>query len=401
LPSLNRRACNPAADEDRLPTLTESQSRTAVREIRPGESLGRFIDLQWKINRADPNWISPLRMSVAGALDRGKHPFHEHADIAYMVAERKGEVVGRIAAIVNHLHNDHYSDRLGFFGLFECENDPATAQTLFDAAAGWLKARGMDAMRGPLNFSTNEEVASPGVLLEGFDTPPMLMMTHNPPYYAELHEEAGFAKSKDVLALIMDRPDMPPERGLRVMDRLLARAAVKIRPLNLSRFEQDVEALKEVYNSAWSENWGFVPMTEAEFEHLAKEFRPIVDPDLCLIAESGAEPVGFYLALPNLNEALQHLPRGRLFPFGWAKLLWHKSRVRSIRVVTVGFKPHLHRAGLGPAFYRAAWLAAAAKGYLRGEASWVLEDNHEMIRAVEKMGGTSYKRYRIYERPIR
>jgi hypothetical protein len=382
-----------------LPAI-EARAGTLVREIGRDESLKPFIDVQWTLNRSDPRWVSPLRMSVETALNRNKHPFHQHAEVAYFVAERAGKAVGRVAAIVNRRHNEYHGDRLGFFGLFESENSSGTAEALFDAATNWLRHRGMESMRGPLNFSTNDEVSSPGVLVEGFDTPPMLMMTHNPPYYGDLHERAGFQKAKDVLAFIMDWPESPPEHGLQLLDRLLRRAGVKVRPLDMKRFKQDVDAVKEVYNSAWSKNWGFVPMTNEEFEYLAKEFRPIVDPDLCLIAEAGGEPVGFCLALPNINEALKHVPTGRLLPFGWAKLLWHKRRVRSLRVVTLGFKPHLHRAGLGPAFYRGTWMAGAAKGYEKGEGSWILEDNHEMVRASERIGSTVYKRYRIYERGI-
>ncbi|MQA90726.1 MAG: N-acetyltransferase [Gemmatimonas sp.] len=374
--------------------------RATIREIPRGHSRKTFIDLEWTINRSDPNWVSPLRLSVQAALNPDKHPFHQRAEVAYFIAERGGEAVGRIAAIENRAHNEYHSDRVGFFGLFQCEDDQATAEMLFDAAGSWLKSRGLESIRGPLNFSTNEEVTSPGILIEGFETPPMIMMGHNPRYYGRLHDEAGFAKVKDVLALIMDRPEVVPERGVRVMDRLLARSGVAFRRLDLKNFRRDVNAIKEVYNAAWSRNWGFVPMADAEFEHLAKDFRPVVNPKLCLIAESGSEPVGFLLALPNLNEALRFLPSGRLLPFGWLMLLWHRNRIGSIRLMTVGFKPHLHRAGLGPLIYRHTWINAVEDGYLRGEASWVLEDNFEMIRGVERMGGKTYKRYRIYERRL-
>jgi GNAT superfamily N-acetyltransferase len=382
-----------------LATTTHTPGVT-IRELRAADPIEPFIDVEWTINRGDPNWIPPLRMTLGSALNRRKHPFHAHADVAYFLAEGPSGVVGRVAAIVNRLHNEHHGDRVGFFGLFQCVDDAAIAAALLDAAAGWLRDRGMDVMRGPLNFSTNEEVASPGVLVEGFDTPPMLMMTYNPPYFAGLLEASGLTKAKDLLATLLDQPDAVPARGANLIDRLLQRAGVTIRPLELKRFREDVDALKEVYNAAWSGNWGFVPMTDAEFEHLAREFRPVVDPDLCFIAEVGDEPVGFSLALPNLNEALRHLPDGRLLPFGWAKVLWYRRRIRSIRYLTVGLKPRLHHAGIGQAFYRKTWLAAVAKGYVRGEGSWILEDNYEMLRAIERMGGRAYKRYRIYERSI-
>jgi GNAT superfamily N-acetyltransferase len=377
-----------------------NSSAVAVREIRPGESLDRFIDFPDSINRGDPNWIAPLRMSVKAALDRRKHPFHAHAEVAYFLAEVQSRPVGRIAAIINRRHNEYHRDRVGFFGLFDCVDDAAIAQSLFAAASSWLRARGMESLRGPFNFSTNDEIGSPGVLIEGFDSPPMLMMGHNPAYYDGLFTSSGFAKAKDLVAFSLDDPDAAPERGARIVDRLLAREGVTVRSLDLKNFKRDVDRLKEVYNSAWSLNWGFVPMTEDEFQHLAKEFRPIVDPDVCLLAEVGDEPVGFYLAMPNLNDALRHLRGGRLLPFGWAKLLWYKRKVRSVRVMTVGFKPRFHHAGLGPALYIRAWNACVRNGYVFGEGSWVLEDNLEMVRAMERMGGKPYKRYRVYEQAL-
>lgn len=382
-----------------MPTTRRTAGAT-IRELTPGTSLDPFIRVDWAVNAGDPNWVPPLRMSLEAALDRRRHPFHAHADVAYFLAEGPSGPVGRIAAIVNHLHNQFHDDQVGFFGLFQCADDESTAAALLDTAASWLSQRGMTSMRGPMNFSTNEEVASPGVLVEGFHSPPAVMMSHNPPYYDRLLTAAGLGKAKDVVATIFDQPEALPERGERVLDRLLERAGVTIRPLDLKRFRREVEALKEVYNAAWSLNWGFVPMTDAEFDHLAREFRPIVDPDLCFIAENGDEPVGFSLALPDLNEALRHLPNGRLLPFGWARLLWHRRRIRSLRHLTVGLKPRLHHAGLGQAFYRRTWLTGVAKGYVRAEGSWILEDNHEMLRAIERMGGRIYKRYRIYERRI-
>lgn len=371
-----------------------------VREIPNGASLKRFIDVAWTMNEADPNWIPPLRMSVDTALNRAKHPFHQHAEVAYFIAERQGRVVGRIAAIDNRLHNEFHQDSTGFFGLFECEDNAATAGALFDAAGEWLRARGMSLMRGPMNFSTNEEIASPGILVEGFETRPTLMMGHNPAYYAELHEKAGFEKAKDLLAFYWDDPDATPQRGNQLLDRILKREGVTIRPLNLKRFKQDVDAIKTVYNAAWSNNWGFVPMTNDEFDHLAKEFRPFVDPNLCLIAEVDGEAIGFGLALPDLNEAIQHIPDGKLFPFGIFKLLWHKRKIRGMRFLTLGFKPKYQRSGLGVGFYARTWLAGARRGYTHGEASWILEDNLEMVRALERIDGRAYRRYRIYDRPL-
>jgi hypothetical protein len=366
-----------------------------IRELGPSESLKSFIDLAWTLNQRDPLWVPPLRMTVETVLDRKKHPFHKHAEVAYFLAERGGKAVGRVAAIVNHLHNERWSDRVGFFGFFECEDDDVTARALLDAARAWLRGRRMEVMRGPTNFSTNEESSSPGVLIDGFDTPPVVQMSHNPRYYERLMEAAGMEKAKDLIAFWMEG-DIP-DRLVRGFDRALKRQKAVIRPLNLKRFRQEVDILKGIYNSAWSENWGFVPMTDDEFEHMAKEFRPVVDPDLCLIAEIDGEPVGFSLALPNLNEAIRHIPNGRLLPFGIFKFLWYRRKIATARVITLGFKPAYQHLGLGGAFYLRTWETGVRKGYPQGEASWVLEDNHEMMRALERIGSKPYKRYRLYD----
>lgn len=370
-----------------------------VRELGEGESLRRFIDLAWAVNARDPMWVPPLRSSVRTLLDRGKHPFHQHAEVAYFLAERNGKAMGRIAAVVNHRHNEFHEERTGFFGLFECEDDVEAAGALIDAAAGWLRGRGMERMRGPVNLSTNEELASPGILVEGFDRPPLIAMTHNPPYYGRLLEAAGLEKAKDLLAYWLDDP-MPHERLVRGVERLARREGATVRPLDPRHFRRDVGIIKEIYNSAWQRNWGFVPMTDAQFEHMAKEFRPIADPDLCLFAEVNGEPVGFSLALPDLNQALKKIPNGRLFPFGIVRLLWEKRRIRGIRVVTLGFKPGYQHQGLGALLYLRGWQTGAEKGYTYGEASWILEDNHDMRRPLENMGARAYKRYRIYETPL-
>lgn len=370
-----------------------------VREIPAGENLRKFVDVAWRENARDPAWVPPLRLSLRTLLDRRKHPFHRHADVAYFLAERGGESVGRVAAIVNHLHNEFHGERTGFFGLFESDDDPETARVLVDAAAEWLRERGMERMRGPTNFSTNEEGASPGVLVEGFDAPPTVMMTHNPPFYGRLLEGAGLAKSMDLLAYLIEDPT-PPERLVRGMERLTDRMGVTTRGLDLRRFDAEVATIQGIYNSAWARNWGFVPMTDAEFRHIAKEFRPIVDPELCLIAEIGGEPVGFSLALPDLNQALRKVRSGRLFPSGLFRLLWERRRIRGFRVITLGLKPGFQHQGLGAALYLRTWQVGAAKGYRYGEASWILEDNWEMRRALEKMGAKPYKRYRIYEREL-
>jgi GNAT superfamily N-acetyltransferase len=370
-----------------------------VRELPHGASMKPFIDLSWKVNAGDPQWVPPLRMALEPVLDRRKHPFHQHADVAYFVAERGGEVIGRVAAVVNHQYNQFHDDRTGFFGFFECVDDAAVASALLDAAAQWLRDRGRDVMRGPMNFSTNDEFSSPGVLIDGFDTPPVVMMSHNPPYYGRLMDAAGMEKTKDLVAYWI--PDRIPERLQNAMRRLAQRAEVTIRAVRMKELKSEVAKVQEVYNAAWSRNWGFVPMTEAEFNHMAREMKPVVDPDLVLLAEKAdGEPIGFLLALPDLNKAFKRLPDGRLLPFGVFKFLWHKRKIRTARILTLGLKPGYQHLGLGAVMYTRLLEIGIAKGYTGAEGSWILEDNHEMCTALEKIGADAYKRYRVYDRVL-
>jgi GNAT superfamily N-acetyltransferase len=377
-----------------------SASPARVREVAPGESLRPFIDLSWTINAADPHWVPPLRMVFTELLDRKKHPFHQHADVAYFVAERDGRLVGRIAAVVNHRSNEFHEEKAGTFGLFECVDDQGVADALLEAAAAWVKARGMTVLRGPFNFSTNDELHSPGVLIEGFDTPPVVMMGHNPRYYARLMEGAGLAKAKDLLAYWLPHNQVPP-RVMQGVERVMKREGFRIRSVQMKRLKEEVATIMGVYNSAWERNWGFVPMTAAEFDKMAKEFRPVIDPELCMIAENAeGEPIGFLLVLPDLNRAIKHLRDGRLFPFGVFKFLWHRRKVDTARMLTLGLKPGYQTSGIGAALYMRAFQVAEKKGYVAGEGSWILEDNFKMRGAMEKAGATAYKTYRVYERPL-
>ena len=370
-----------------------------VRELAPDEPLGPFIDFAWTVNAADPQWVAPLRMALEPVLDRRRHPFHRHAEVAYFVAERDGEMAGRVAACVNRQYNEFHGEPQGTFGFFESVDDPAVARALLDAAAAWLRARGMTVMRGPFNFSTNDEFSSPGVLVEGFEIAPTVMTSHNPPYYGALLEAAGLEKSKDLVAYWIDGSRVP-ERLRNAMERLAQRAGVTIRPLRMTDLEGEVKRVQEVYNAAWSRNWGFAPMTADEFAHLSKELRPVVDPHLVLIAEKDGEPIGFLLALPDLNIALRHVRSGRLFPFGLLQFLWHRRKIDVARILTLGVKPGYQHLGLGAALYTRLLQVGPTRGYRGAEGSWILEDNHEMRTALEKLGSVAYKRWRVFERAL-
>ncbi|HET7461864.1 MAG TPA: GNAT family N-acetyltransferase [Longimicrobium sp.] len=379
---------------------TTSAPAVSIREIGRGESLKPFINLSWTINGGDPNWVPPLRMVFNALMNRDKHPFYQHADVAFFVAERAGKLVGRVAAIANHRANEFHGDTTGFFGLFECIDDEGVARALLDRAAAWLKAKGLASIQGPFNLSTNDELYSGGVLIDGFDTPPAFMLGHNPPYYQRLVEAAGFGKAKDLLAYWLPHND-PPKRLIDGIDRVAKREGWRIRSVDLKRFEEEVATVMGVYNSAWERNWGFIPMTDAEFDSMAREFKPVVDPHLVLIAEKDdGEAIGFLLALPDLNRAIKPIRSGRLFPFGVFKFLWHKRKIRTARVLTLGMKPGYQRAGIGAALYLKVFQMGAQYGYDNADCSWILEDNGPMRQALEKVGAYVYKTYRVYERPL-
>jgi GNAT superfamily N-acetyltransferase len=364
-----------------------------VTPVQGKKDLDRFVKLPWKIYENDPVWVPPLLHDVNILLDRNKHPFHKHADVEYFLATRDNEVVGRIAAIINQLHNEFHEDKVGFFGFFESIDDQAVADALLSTAEQWVRSRGMQEIRGPMNFSVNEEC---GLVVDGFDVQPVIMMTHNPQYYMRLLENAGYAKAKDLLAYYMEGMK-PPEVLTRRLERARKSEGVEIRLVDLKRFDEEVATFKEIYNSAWEKNWGFVPMTDEEFNFLAKQLRPVVDPHLVLVAEVKGEPVGFAIGLPDFNQALKKI-NGRLLPFGLLKLLWHKRHINLARIVTLGLKPGFRKMGIDAMLYSRLFEEGPPRGYTRGEGSWILEDNWEMRRGMERFGAVVYRTYRIYEK---
>jgi GNAT superfamily N-acetyltransferase len=371
-----------------------------VRPARDKKDVSRFIDLPYRLHARDPLWVPPLRRDVATLLSRTKNPFFEHAEAEYFLAERDGEVVGRIAAIHNRLHNETHEDRVGFFGFFECVNDQAVANALFTAAADWLRPRGLDTLRGPASFSVNDEC---GLLVEGFETPPTLMMPHNPPYYATLIECAGFVKAKDLYCYQGDEDGVNAvgERLERGVELIKQRHGVTLRPLNMRDFEGDVARVKEMYNAAWEKNWGFVPMTNREIDHLAEQFKPVVVPDLVPFAEKDGRPVGFAIALPDLNVAFKRNPGGG-FLRGLVTVLFmlKTGRIHRLRVLLLGTIPEFRGKGLDAVLYHWIWKHGTARGIWWGEAGWILEDNAPINAGMLKIGFRRYKTYRLYDRPL-
>lgn len=369
--------------------------------VRSSADLRGFVSLPYRLYADDPIWAAPLRRDVNLLLSRTKNPFFEHAEAEYFLAEHEGRIVGRIAAIANRAHNEFHSDRVGFFGFFETEQDQPVADLLLEAVATWLRERGFDTMRGPASFSTNDES---GLLVEGFDTPPVVLMPHNPPYYLDLLTAAGFTKAKDLLVYqggSMERALPTPERLTRGVERIRNRMGLTIRPLRTREFTTEVERIKDLYNRSWERNWGFIPLTDHEIDHLAHQFKPVVEPVLAPFLEKDGEPVGFALALPDLNVPFRRNRQGRFLP-GLVRLLWDLKtrRIRRMRILLLGILPEYRGRGFDAILYHWLWEKGNAMGIHWAEAGWILEDNAAMNTALVKIGFSVYKTYRLLDRPL-
>ncbi len=375
--------------------------RPRVRAARTRRDLKRFIDLPYRLHARDPVWVPPLRRDVESLLSRTKNPFFEHAEAEYFITERDGEVVGRIAAISNRLHNETHGDRVGFFGFFESVDDQAVADALLEVAAAWCRERNHDVLRGPASFSVNDEC---GLLVDGFESPPTLMMPHNPRYYVPLLERAGFAKAKDLWVYQGGTEEhyVPvPERLARGTELIRQRQGINLRSLNMKDFQGEVERIKELYNAAWERNWGFVPMTEHEIDHLAEQFKPVVIPEMVPMAEKDGKLIGFGIALPDLNVVFRRHRSGRLFPM-ILDLLWSLKmrRIRRARILLLGVHPDYRGKGVDAMLYHWIWTKSGERQIYWGEAGWILEDNPAMNAGLEKMTFRVYKTYRLYDRTL-
>jgi len=365
-------------------TVTQVCSRAAERA---------FVDLPWHLYENDPNWVPPLRQRVHRVFNRAKHPFYDHGDAAFFLAYRDGRPVGRIAAIHNALHAEPNGERVGYFGFFECTPDPQVAEVLFSTAFAWLRGRGLNVVRGPINFAMHEEC---GTLLGPFDAPPRIMMAHNLEYYAQLIEGCGFRKAKDLYAYWArwDAPLNP--RMSRLADYARTRSGVTIRPFALKHRRRDTAALQSVYNAVFDSHWGLVPIGHREFSEIVDSLLWIGDPDLVRIAEHAGRPVGFLIIMPDANQAL-HRINGRMLPFGWLRVWMHMRRIDAARVLAVAVHPAYRFDGTDLLLVMDAYDVGFAKGYRSVEMSWILEDNHRMRLALEHAGARITRTYRVYE----
>ncbi len=360
------------------------------------KDLGAFIDYPYVLFKDHPHWAGDLKKDVRHLLETG-HPFWRHGERRLFMAYRDGRPAGRIAAIVNQAHNNFHSDRTGFFGFFDCANDREAAAALFAAAGTWLKGKGMDSALGPVNPSTNETC---GMLSENFDLPPMVMMPYNPPYYLELAEGAGFSRAKDLYAYRYYTSAAFPERFDKILTRMNRDGKVTVHFADVKNIGAAINEVKDIYNSAWEKNWGFVPMTAEEMDDLAGALKPMLKPDYLIFTRFEGKPAGFCLILPDFNIALK-AAGGSLTPLNLLPFLYRFSRkLNRGRMLTLGVKKEFRGKGLELLLIKQAILSAKRLGWEYGEMSWTLEDNALINGTIESLGGELYRKYRLYEKKL-
>jgi GNAT superfamily N-acetyltransferase len=356
------------------------------------KALNEFVELPFSIYRNDSYWVPQLRIAVKELLDREKHPFYANAEAEFFLAREGGKVVGRVAAIIDRNYNRFHDENAGFFGFFESVDNVEVARALLQRARQWAFDKGASFLRGPVNPSTNYEC---GMLVDGFDASPMVMMPYNPRYYPGLMDQAGLSKAKDFYAYLSNANTIEMKKIDRIAGKALQTTGVRVRPINMKDFQNDVARIWEVYGAAWQRNWGFIPMTREEFSLMGKEMKMILKPDLVLIGEVGDRVVGFALALPDVNQALKPA-NGSLFPTGLLKILYYQRLIKNVRVLALGVVEEYRASGLAAGFYATLVRNARKLGFGDCEMSWILEDNVLMNRSLEVMGAKRYKTYRIY-----
>jgi GNAT superfamily N-acetyltransferase len=367
-----------------------------VRPVASTRDLMTFIKLPWRLYRNEPNWVPPLISERRRFLDRRRNPWFEHGEAEYFLAWRDGRPVGRITAQVDRILNEFQDNEWGLFGFFECEDDPEAAAALLSAAERWLRVRGRDRMVGPMDFTMNDEC---GVLIEGFERPPIILTNWTHRYYLRLLEGAGMAKAMDTLMWelrIQGRDRVHPAIWT-MAEQVESKHGITVRPMRKRDMQAEINRFLEVYNAAWERNWGFSPLTEREVRHYARMLKPLLDEHWAFIAEKDGETVGAALSLPDYNQVLKRM-NGRLLPFGWAKFLWHRRTIDRVRVFALGVKREYQHTGVAARFYQLHFDSAEVTPQTYGEMGWILESNKSMNRAMEGMGGTVVRRYRLYER---
>jgi GNAT superfamily N-acetyltransferase len=375
--------------------------KLTVRPVRGRRDLARFIKLPFRLHREHEQWVPPLIYERKRFLDRRRNPYFEHAEAEYFLCERDGRPVGRITAQIDHRWDQYQGGNDGMFGFFECENDLAAARALVGTAAEWVRQRGRERLLGPMDFTTNDEC---GVLIEGYEHRPMILQPWHPPYYRELLESQGLIKRMDLLMWWLAMGELKQGDEFHPMIHEAARNAteehrVVLRGMRRRDLEAEVYRFMDIYNEAWGDNWGFVPITDAEVRFQAENLKPILSEDWAMIAERDGEVMGAALTLPDVNQVLARMG-GRLFPLGWLKFLRGRRKIDQIRVFALGVRPEYQHLGVAAALFVRHLEASAKTGIMAGEMGWILETNEAMNRAMEGMGGHVVKKYRIYELPL-
>lgn len=378
--------------------MADKKNVYGISIVTEPSQMKAFLNFPYKHYKEDSNWVPPLYIQQRDLLDPKKNPYFLEAEAVFFIAEKNGQVAGRVAAIVNSSWNEYNNQTTGFFGFFECEDNPELAKMLLHVASEWVKDKGMNKIIGPISPGMMYEL---GVLIEGHDKPNFIMMPWSKPYYDQLIQSCGLTKEMDLLAYMVDKDTVAMDRIEKAEKIVRYRLPdIKIRPVNLKKFDEEVVVIRQIFNAAWATNWGFSPISKEEFEHLAKDLKQIIDKDLAHIAEINGKPIGFTVALPDLNMALIKVKRGRLLPFGLIKLLWNKRKINRIRTALMGVIPEYRGKGVDALLHRETILRGLKKGYIASELSWLLETNTEMIRVAEKIGGYKDKVYRIYGREL-
>ncbi len=365
-----------------------------IREINHSQ-LDTFIDFPFTLYKQDPYWVGELKRDTQALLS-ATHPFWQNAQRKLFMAYRDGKPVGRIAAIINHKYNAYHHSQLGFFGFFDCIHDPAVSAALFQAGETYLRAQGVTTVRGPANPSSNHTY---GLLVEGFDSIPAIMMPYNFPYYADLIEQAGFTKAKDLLAFKRSKEDQFSERFLKVCARCEKKGNITLRRLDLNNLEKEAEVIRIIYNQAWAENWGFVPLDKQEMHDIVKELKPIVRLEGTCILEENGTPAGFYICIPNMNHVLKILRGSFTNPVRVVRALWKWRHIKDARLLMLGVLPEFRKRGIDLILIKHIITHGVAV-WDWAELSWVLEDNAGMLRGIEECGCHPYKRYRVYEKNL-
>ena len=376
---------------------TAAPSTTSITIATTDAEKSEFIRYPYQHYSDHPVWVPPLLMEQKKLLNPKKNPFFANAEIALFLAEYNGSPAGRIAAIIDHRYNEHHDTKTGFFGFFECIDNPNTSALLFRVVEDWLKKRGMTEVLGPASPSMMDEI---GILVEGFDKRPSILMPYNYDYYGRLVEEAGFEKATDLYTYLVTQDSVDRERALRAVEIVKKRLpGIHVRPLNMKKIRDEVKIIRKIFNEAWKNNWGYIPLSEAEFDNFASDLKTIVDPDFAHIAELDGEPVGFSVGLPDYNQILKDL-NGKLLPFGFIKLLLRKKKINKIRTALMGVLPSHQGKGIDVLLHREAIQNGLEKNFYSSEVGWILESNVQMIRVAEKIGGQLDKVYRMYRKDL-